>query len=116
MRSTIDYGYIVYGATAKTSILLLLLLLLLLQKKMDRLQYKALRLCIGAIKSSPINAVLIEAGETPLEIRREKLALSYWVRLQGSGEGNITNRILQDCWEYTKFQGRGFGWTSKERI
>jgi len=41
--------------------------------------------------------------------------LSYWVRLQGSGEENITNRILQDCWEYAKFQGRGFGWTSKER-
>ena len=60
MRSTIDYGCIVYGAAAKTSLL-----------KMDRIQYKALRLCIGAIKSSPINAVLIEAGETPLEIRRE---------------------------------------------
>ena len=104
MRSTIDYGCIVYGAAAKTSLL-----------KMYRIQYKALRLCIGAIKSSPINAVLIEAGETPLEIRREKLALSYWVRLQGSGEENISNRILQDCWEYAKFQGRGFGWTSKER-
>ena len=104
MRSTIHYGCIVHGAAAKTSLL-----------QSDRLQYKALRLCIGAVKSSPINAVLIEAGETPLEIRREKLALSHWVRLQGSGEVNITNRILQDCWEYAKFQGRGFGRTSKER-
>ena len=79
MRSTIDYGCIVYGAAAKTSL-----------QKVDRVQCRALRLCIGAIKSTPINAVLIEAGETTLELRREKLALAYWVKLKGSGEENPT--------------------------
>ena len=51
-----------------------------------------------------------------MELRREKIALAYWVRLKGSGEGNVTNKTLQECWEYSKFQGRGFGWTSKGKI
>lgn len=98
MRATIDYGCIVYGAAAKTSL-----------EKVDRLQYRAPRVCIRAIKSTPINAVLIEAGETPLHFRREKLALAYWVKLKGSGEENSSKKTLQDCWEYSKFQGCGFG-------
>ena len=71
MRSTIDDGCIVYGAAAKTSL-----------QKIDRLQYKALRLCTGAIRSTPINALLIEAGEMPLELRREKLTLEYYIRIK----------------------------------
>lgn len=86
MRLTVDYGCILYGATAKTSL-----------EKVDRPPYKALQLCIGAIKSTPDNRVLIEAGETPLEFRREKLAIAYWVRLKGSGEENPTKKTLQDC-------------------
>jgi len=102
MRSSIDYGCIIYGAAAKTSL-----------KKIDRLQYRALRVCIGAIKSTPTNAILIETGETPLKLRREKLALAYWIRLKGSGKENPTKEIIQDCWEYYKYQGRGFGWTRR---
>ncbi len=48
MRSAIDYGCIVYGAAAKT-----------LLEKNYRLQYGALPVCIRAIKSTPINAILI---------------------------------------------------------
>ncbi len=48
MRSAIDYGCIVYGAAAKT-----------LLEKNNRLQYGALPVCIRAIKSTPINAILI---------------------------------------------------------
>lgn len=62
-------------------------------KKINRLQYRALHVCIGAIKSTPINAILIEAGETPLE-RREKVALAYWIRLKGSGKENPTKKTI----------------------
>lgn len=105
MRSSIDYGCVVYGAAAKTIL-----------EKINRLQYRALRVCIGAIKSTPINAILIEAGQTPLELRREKLALAYWIRLKGSGKENPTKESIQECWEYSKFQGLGFGWTREERV
>lgn len=98
MRSSIDYGCIVYGAAAITSL-----------GKINRLQYRAFCVCIGAIKSTPVNAILIEAGETPLKLRREKLALAYWIRLKGSGKENLAKETIKDCWEYSKFQGHGFG-------
>ena len=25
-------------------------------------------------------------------------------------------RVLSECWEYAKFQGRGFGWTWQEKV
>ena len=48
MRSTIYYGCIIYpaAAEAKTSL-----------QKVDQIQYRALRLCITAIKSTHIDAV-----------------------------------------------------------
>ena len=46
MRSAIDYGCFVYGAAAKTHL-----------NKIDRMQSKALRLSIGAMSSTPSNAV-----------------------------------------------------------
>ena len=46
MRSAIDYGCFVYGAAAKTHL-----------NKIDRIQSKALRLSIGAMRSMPSNAV-----------------------------------------------------------
>ncbi len=105
MGSAIDNGCIVYGAAAKT-----------LLEKNNRLQYGALRVCIGAIKSTAINAILIETGELPLKLRREKLALAYWMRLKGSGKENPTKDTIKDCWEYSRFQGNGFGWYGeKER-
>ena len=103
---------------------------------MDRLQLKALRICIGAIKSTPNNAVLIEEGETPLALRREMLArvylrremlalvylrremlaLVYWGRLTGSREDTPAKETTQNCWEYAKFLGSGFGWTCKDKV
>ncbi len=82
---------------------------------MNRFQYRALHVCIGAIKSTPINAILIEKSELPLKLRREKLALAYWIRLKGSGKDNPTKETIKDCWEYSRFQGNGFGWYGEKR-
>lgn len=71
MRSTIEYGCIVYGTAAKIS----------LQKVTGK--YRAIRLCI----------------EAPLELRRKKHTLAYWVRLKGSGEENLSKKTLQDWWQ-----------------
>ena len=69
-------------------------------QKLDRLQYRGLRVCTGAL--------LIEAEETPLEIRREKLSLVYWAKLKGSGDEHPAVKAIQSCWEYSRFQRRGF--------
>lgn len=55
-------------------------------EKFDRIQFRALRLCIGAIRTTPTNALLVEPDELPLYLRRSKLSLAYWVELKGSGE------------------------------
>ena len=44
VRSVFDYGCFVYGSAATTHL-----------KKLDVIQYKALRLCIGAYKSTPVD-------------------------------------------------------------
>ncbi len=74
---------IVYGAAVNTSL--------------------DVHVCIGAINSTPINAILIETSELPLKLRRERLALAYWIRLKGSGKENPTKEMIKDCWEYSRF-------------
>ncbi len=61
LRSVLDYGCIVYGS-ASISML----------KKLDLIQARALRCITGAIKTTPISAMQVEIGESPLDIRRKK--------------------------------------------
>lgn len=55
IRSVLDYGCLVYGSAAKT-----------LLNDPDRVQYEALRLCCGAVKTTPVAALQVEMGEQPL--------------------------------------------------
>ena len=101
MRSAIDYGCMIYGAAARTHL--------------NKMQNRALRISLGATKTTPTKAMMVEAGEIPLELRRDKLALSYWIRLRGCGDENTTKSVLNECWEYGKFKGNGYGWYIKEK-
>lgn len=77
IRSCIDYGCMIYGAAAKSIL-----------GKLDRIQFRALRLCVGAVKT-----------------------LAYWIKLKGSGEEQPATKVLCDCWEYTnQLKSKGFGW------
>ncbi len=50
-------------------------------KKLDNIQSRALRICCGAIRSTSLDAIKVEI--MPLDLRREKLVIMYWVNLQG---------------------------------
>lgn len=63
IRSIFDYGSFLYGVAAPTVI-----------SKLDKIQYRALRLATGLLQSTPINVLLAESGEPPLQLRRELLA------------------------------------------
>nr|CAI5843233.1 unnamed protein product [Callosobruchus analis] len=63
IRSVVDYGSIIYGNASKR-----------LLKKLDVLQNNAIRISIGAMKSTPIEPLRAEALEPPLDLRREMLA------------------------------------------
>ncbi|XP_052446090.1 uncharacterized protein LOC127987735 [Carassius gibelio] len=102
IRSCFDYGCIVYGSASKS-----------LLKKLDIIQSKALRICCGAVKTSPVDAIGVEMGEMPLDIRREKLAITYWVNLQQSANNHLTPKVLEECWEYSYDGGHSFGWKSR---
>ncbi len=100
IRSCLDYGCMVYGAAAKSIL-----------EKLDKIQFRALRISIGAVKTTPTNALLVEANELPLYLRRSKLSLVYWVKLKGSGEEQPAIKVLNDCWEYAQQRKfKGFGW------
>lgn len=66
IRSIIDYGSILYGS-ASNSIL----------KRVDTVQNKALRICIGAMKSTPLIPLHVETQEPPLQYRRQFLSEKY---------------------------------------
>ncbi len=98
IRSVLDYGSIVYSSTTKT-----------LMQELDRVQAKALRICCGAFRTTPIPSLQIEVGEMPLDLRRLKLSMSYWSNLQGHEETHPTKQVLLECWEYGR-PSCSFGW------
>ena len=73
VRSKLDYGCIVYGSARESYL-----------KKLDPIQNNALRLCLGAFRSTPIESLYVEADESPLEYRRNKLALQYGIELKAN--------------------------------
>jgi hypothetical protein len=71
VRSKLDYGCVVYGS-ARDSCL----------KSLDRVQNAAFCMCLGAFRTCPIASLHVEANELPLQLRRQKLALQYVVKLK----------------------------------
>jgi hypothetical protein len=76
VRSKLDYGCIVYES-ARASYL----------ESLDRVQNAALRVCLGAFRTTPVSSLHVEADELPLRLRSQKLALRYIVKLK-SNPGN----------------------------
>ena len=73
VRSKLDYGCIVYGSASKTAL-----------AQLDPVHNQGLHLSLGAFRSSPVESLCVEAHEPPLEIRREKLALQYILKLKAN--------------------------------
>jgi len=73
IRSRIDYGCIIYGSARPSY-----------TKQLDTVANQALRLCLGAFRTSPATSLQVEAHEPPLKLRREKLALQYAIKLSAN--------------------------------
>ena len=73
IRSKLDYGAVVYGSARKSYIQML-----------DPIQNQALRLCLGAFRTSPVESLQVEANEPPLSSRRNKLSIQYAVKLKSN--------------------------------
>ncbi len=103
IRAAIDYGCMVYSSASKSQLL-----------NVEAIQSQALRICCGAIRSSPITAVQVEMGEMLLEFRRLKLKMRYWINIKGHSDSHPIKKVLKNCWEYEYTNLSSFGWTANE--
>ena len=69
VRSKFDYGCIVYGTASNTNL-----------RQLDSVQNSRLRLALGAFCTMPVSSLYTEANEAPLEERRLKLSMHYYVK------------------------------------
>ena len=75
----------IYGSDSKTAL-----------AKLDPVHNQGLCLSLGAFRSSPVESLYVETpepAEPPLEIRREKLALQYTMKLR-TNPGNPAHDIV----------------------
>ncbi|XP_073962004.1 uncharacterized protein [Choristoneura fumiferana] len=70
VRSVLDYGSFILEPCNKVAL-----------GKLDKIQYQSLRVILGAMKSSPTNALQVEATDPPLYLRRQYLADRFFLRL-----------------------------------
>ena len=85
IRSKLGYGCIVCGS-ARGSYLQIL----------DPIWNYALRLCLGAYRTSPSSSLCVLANEPPLYIWRRKLSIQYCLKLLSSPQ-NPTHNTVFNC-------------------
>ncbi|KAK9876352.1 hypothetical protein WA026_012661 [Henosepilachna vigintioctopunctata] len=86
IRAHLDYGSIFVGRCSKK-----------LFHKMNVVQYQALRVSLGLMKTTPTDIILAESGELPLSIRRKWLAKKFLLKVFHNNHNSIeTLRILND--------------------
>ena len=71
IRAVLDYGSIVYDTTADH-----------LLKKLDSVQYQALKIATGAILGAALCDLQVDTGELPLSLRRRELQLKYGIKVK----------------------------------
>jgi hypothetical protein len=64
-------------------------------QSLDRVQNTALRVCLGAFRTTPIASLHVEANELPLQLRRQKLALQYGVKLKNNPRNPAYASVFQ---------------------
>lgn len=88
VRSKLDYASQVYGTATCSNL-----------KKLDPVHHQAIRLCLGAYRSSPVESLYAESGELPLEFRRQMLQLQYYARTKQFKPSDIQTRLDDDMYD-----------------
>jgi len=83
IRSKLDYGSPVNGSARKSYL-----------RRLDTVQNQALRLCLGAFRTSPITSLHVEANETPMHLRRKKLAIQYALKIRSTPNNPVYDSIF----------------------
>ena len=83
IRAKLDYGSTLYGSGSKSNL-----------KKIEIFQNAALRLLLGARRTSPIISLEIESGILPLGLHREYLNIKQIIKLRNKPSNYETTRFL----------------------
>lgn len=89
VRSKLDYGSIVYGSARRSY-----------RSVLDTIQNQALRICLGAFRTSPVDSIHVEANEPPLEFRRRKLALQYAIKMKSNESNPAFEAVFHPSYEH----------------
>lgn len=90
IRSVLDYGSIVYGNATQLTL-----------RKLDVFHYRVIRLVLGAMKTTPTNALLVEAAAMPLSIRRQMLADNFLLSRASISDSALLTVVVQ-FWRLTQ--------------
>lgn len=99
IRTHFDYGHMCYGSASDSTL-----------RKLDVMQYKALRIVTGAFMSTPTNAILVEANEPPLKLRRIFLCKKFLLRSYFNEYGPLDEKLR----ELTTYCVSGRYWMNKQ--
>lgn len=89
VRSHLDFGSIIINKCAQYQL-----------NKLDKIQYQSLRVCLGLMKSTPVNIILSEAAELPLDIRRNWLALKFLIKAFSIQNNKVVEAITTNYIHY----------------
>lgn len=87
IRSLLDYGSVVYGSAAMTTL-----------KPLDVLQNSALRIALGAFKTSPTVSLHAEANILPLKYWRKTQLCRYYYKIQQLPLDHPLFELFSDQW------------------
>jgi hypothetical protein len=83
IRSRIEYGLIAFGACAKTTF-----------RQLEVIQNAALRIALGAYRTTPTASMHVLCQEPPLTLRLEQLTLIYAARVSERADSHSNYRLL----------------------
>ena len=98
IRSLLDYAAIALDSASRS-----------VKARLDSIQYRALKICCGAMRGTALIALQGECGELPLELRRRRQQLQYASKVK-TVKNHPTKMVLEDHW--TQYYG-GFKETSE---
>ena len=85
IRSRIDYGSIAYNSATPYIL-----------KPLDSIHNAAIRIALGAFRTSPIDSILCQAAEPALSYRRAYLSLSYATTIAVNPQNPTKKNVFSD--------------------
>ena len=109
IKSRLEYACEIIGTAPKTTL-----------ETLDPVHHKAIRICLGAHSSSPIESLYALSGETKLSQRRSQLMLQYYIRMRQflphERPINLDDKTMDAKYDEKSNKPIGLGYTIRKNI